>query len=259
MRTTLPLVVALLGLGCNRGAQPAPVSPAATATPAPAAWAPGAVVDAGPADVSPAAPLALPEGCTEDGAFALHRASRDDRWVASCAALGDERVFVAWRTEPGAADASQVTATLRIAVVRGGAVAWQGTETLRGVPAAEDWSAAPAVRVEGAQGGLFVGLLGSSGEDYRTTTERVVVLRALGEGRYARVWEGDGGREERSMDACFLSGSVTARFADATTLELTRATRARFQTQNIPRDLLARLRRECRDVGPRTERVSLDR
>ncbi len=259
MRNTHLLAAALLSLGCNRNPQPVPVAPA----PNPIAPAPGpapvVAQDAAVADVAPVeAPVAVPEGCTEDGAFAIHRVNRGDRGVASCTVLGDERVFVAWRTEPVADDPSRVTATLRIAVVRGGAVAWRGSETLNAVASAEDWTATPSVRVEGAAGGLLVGLLGSSGEDYRTTMEHAVVFRALGEGRYARVWVGDGGREERSMDACFLTHDMTARFADATTLELRRATRARFQTQNIPRDLLARLRRECRDVAPRTERVRVE-
>jgi len=244
------LSLAVLSTACTRSAAP-PATPTQPPAPPPAPTP--------TEDVPPSAPVAttpvIPEGCAEDGALALFAVTRENGWTPQCTALGESRVFVAWRTQES--DGGNPTATLRIAIVEGGRIAWQSTESTATPTSGEQWTASPATRVGGTPGGLRVGLVASSGEDYHSDVEQAVIFRAEGEGRYTRVWQGEGNRDERAMDACFTVIDRVITFTDAHTLTVATSGTARFQNQHITGGELQRLRRECRQPARRSERVTL--
>jgi hypothetical protein len=76
-----------------------------------------------------------------------------------------------------------------------------------------------------------VGLVASAGEDYHSDIEQAVIFRAEGDGRYTRVWQGEGNHDERAMDACFTVVNRDFTFVDARTLTIASSGTARFQNQ----------------------------
>ena len=246
--------LAVLSTACTRSAPPpatAPATPPSAPTPAP--------TPAPTEDVPASAPVAttptIPEGCTEDGALALFAVTREEGWIPGCTELHANRVFNIWRTQPS--DGGNPTATLRIAVVVGGRIAWQSTESTATPTSGEEWTVSPPTLVAGNPGGLRVGLVASAGEDYHSDIEQAVIFRAEGDGRYTRVWQGEGNHDERAMDACFTVVNRDFTFVDARTLTIASSGTARFQNQHITGGTLQRLRRECRHPARRSERVTL--
>lgn len=259
-RHTFAALVGALTLfsACAHSPAPSPgPAPAPTPPPAPAPASAPLDAAAAPPDAGASPAVAVPDGCTEDGARAIFALRGDDPWLLRCTTLGAVRVFTAWHAAPANADAAP--ATLRIATVEGGRVTWQSTETTHDTLAAERWATTAAQVVQGTPGGLRVGLVGTDGEDYQTSIEHALVFRTRPTGGYDRVWEGDGNRDERSMDACLVALTRRISFADANTLELTQEGVANFQSQNLARGVLQRLRAGCRNPVPRTERIPLQR
>lgn len=233
---------------CHHAAPPVAVAPPAVST------TPPAVVSAAtPEPVVEPAARAVPAECTEAAAAAFFETTGDDSWRTLCNELDGARYLSAWRVTVG----DTATATLRIARVVDGAVTWEATEEMTPPAVGETWSAEPVIAVPGAPGGLLVSLAGEAGEDYYTRSSLAVVFRPTAGGGFERVWAGAGDRVERSMDACFRVTTRGFRFVDAGTLSVSSARSARFIRQDLDRDLLRTLRRECTPEPRRVSRVAL--